>query len=170
MTRLAPALLAMLMAAGGCEGPSRPAEDDNVSVKGNTHWHVEADSLYAATGYRWHLAIPGESVQFGLPETDDRAFRIDCRNGRIALIGPAATEAGEGSPIEVTFDHGDLRTGSVALFGDGSNFVVEVAPDDPLLPRLLGRRHIVVQVADDERSIPTAGGVDLIRALIRNCR
>ena len=41
-------------------------------------------SLVAAAperGYRWHTAQPGESVQYGVPDTDDRLLRIDCGEG-----------------------------------------------------------------------------------------
>src|SRR3989338_3101585 len=49
------------------------------------------------SGYVWHEAVPGESVQYGVPDSDDRALRIDCdARGKIGIMGPTASTEPEG--------------------------------------------------------------------------
>jgi len=106
------------------------------------------------SGYLWHTAQPGESVQYGVPDTDDRLLRIDCgEDGRIKIGGPAGVNGPEGAQVTATFGEGAAaRTLPVLLAeaGDGTNFYAVVAPDDPALQTLLAGHSL--SVAQGEHS------------------
>ncbi|MGZ8337429.1 MAG: hypothetical protein ACXWU1_12280, partial [Allosphingosinicella sp.] len=142
------------------EAPKRPAPQVE------TVWRVNADEMYAASGYRWREAAPGESVRFAPPESDDRAFRIECSEGRIGIIGPSHADEEFESPISVTFANGDRRTGRLIELGEWPSFLVEVEPSDPLLTFLLDQDHIWIFGDEVNLNVPTGGGVALIRSLI----
>jgi hypothetical protein len=174
--RRAAVLLIVMLTAAGAAGfwvlrpQAQTPESDTACGGRECLWSVNLDQLYGHSGYRWHVAVPGESVQFGVPETDDRAMRIDCHDGRIAITGPTIADAPEGSPIRIRFANGDRRIGAVTMLGDGNNFTVEMAPADPLLTWLLGQERIAFDDGEGESSVPLAGGTDLIRGLIDACR
>ena len=128
------------------------------------------DAASAALGYLWHETNEGTSVQYGVPESDDRAFRIDCFEGRINVIAPAHTTADDGSATSATFEDGERRDATIHELGNGPNFVVSLATSDPVIATLLAAERIRILTPETSVSVPTAGGTDLIRALVDRCQ
>ena len=110
------------------------------------------------------------SVQFGVPETDDRAFRVDCQAGKLLIIAPASANAPEGTPTTAVFQNGDQRPGKIIYLGDGPNFIVSVAPTDPVAGTLLTDGRIRIDTSESVVSISGAGGLALLRSLVERCR
>ena len=128
------------------------------------------DYVSAQMGYTWHTAENGTSVQFGVPETDDRAFRVDCENGKLLVIAPAGTNAPQGSPTTAVFQNGEKRPGTISYLGDGPNFVVSVAPTDPVVATLFTDGRIRIDTPETVVSVPGAGGAALLHTLVERCR
>ncbi|NGM50521.1 hypothetical protein G5B46_12960 [Caulobacter sp. 602-2] len=126
------------------------------------------------SGYRWNTAMPGQSVQYGLPESDDRLLRIDCdEHGRIEIGGPAGVDGQEGERVTVTFGEGDAaRTlpALLAMAGDGMNFYAQVASDDPALRTLLAGRPLKVTQGDDSWEVPGLGAAAELEPFLQACR
>ncbi|MDO8297733.1 MAG: hypothetical protein Q7T19_15000 [Caulobacter sp.] len=127
-----------------------------------------------AQDYVWHAAIPGESVQYGVPDTDDRGLRIDCEGrGRLSIMGPTASEGAEGSALDVRLrvPPAPPRTvpGDVIALGDGANFHVVVAPGDPALAALLAGKDLTVGSAGDVWTVPGAGAPRVLADLLAAC-
>lgn len=123
-----------------------------------------------AGGYVWHVAEPGRSVQYGVPETDDRALRIDCSDGLIEMMRPIDTDAADGAAVEAMLREGAIREGAIAYLGDGPNLVVTVAPDDPVLAAMLAQGRLVIDTAASHYELPVDDqGRAMIGSLLRAC-
>lgn len=121
-------------------------------------------------GYRWHTAEPGKSVQFGVPESDARALRIDCGDdGRIQIGGPAGVDGNEGDHVTATFD-GRTLPAQLAEAGDGMNFYAEVGPDDPALLTLLAGKTLKVAQGDYHWEVPGQGAAQELKPFIAACQ
>jgi hypothetical protein len=132
--------------------------------------HDALDRIGEERRYRWHVAIAGESVQLGVPGTDDRALRVDCRSGRIAIAAPTSSNAGEGTETTAAFAGGETRRAEIIHLGDGPNVVVELDPADRIVGGLLAGDRIVITTPDDHISVSTEGAAELIRPLVEGCR
>lgn len=124
--------------------------------------------------YVWHEAIPGQSVQFGVPDTDDRGLRIDCdRGGRIAIMGPTGLMAPEGGSVTVLLQTpGEPERqlpGQVVEMGDGANFRTLVTPDDRGLTGLLTGKGLTVGSAGDSWAVPSDGVRGPLTRLLAAC-
>ncbi|HYN45316.1 MAG TPA: hypothetical protein VES64_01350 [Allosphingosinicella sp.] len=121
-------------------------------------------------GYVWHIAEPGRSVQYGVPQTDDRAFRIDCSDGLIEMMRPMDSDTADGTDVEAMLREGAIREGRIAYLGDGANLVVTVAADDPVLAAMLANGRMVIDTASSryELSVDDQGRT-MIGALLRAC-
>jgi hypothetical protein len=123
--------------------------------------------------YSWHTALPGESVQYGLPETDDRALRIDCRRGAgLQILGPSGIQISENMPTQVTFRRGTDRIvllGVTVSMGDGLNFAVPVAPEELPIAALLAGEPITIEHGDTIWEIPGAGAPAVLAPLAAAC-
>jgi hypothetical protein len=128
------------------------------------------DTIFEKSGYVWHSANGGESVQFGVPDTDDRAFRVDCDNNQLLVIAPANTNASEGTARVAIFPNGEQRTAVISYLGDGPNFVVTIAPNDPVIAQILMPGRIRIHTPDSVVSVPNEGGLGLLRSLVQRCR
>lgn len=129
--------------------------------------------IQAENPYRWHTAVPGEIVQYGVPGTDDRALRIDCRAGRgLQILGPSAEQSGENMPTPVTFRRG---TNSVRLLGvtvemgDGLNFAVPVAADELPIATLLAGEPLTVSHGEQIWQVPGEGAAAELALLVASC-
>jgi hypothetical protein len=123
-------------------------------------------------GYVWHTAMANESVQYGRPGTDDRALRIDCREGQITIAGPAGLEVDEGAAIGVSFRTSageENRRAEAVYMGDGTNFVAPVAADDPALAALMRGEPLRISVGDDWWEVPGEGAAAVLRPLLQGC-
>jgi hypothetical protein len=133
--------------------------------------------LAAATaepdGYRWHTAMTGEIVQYGVPDTDDRALRIDCHEGRITILGPSAVDLDEDAPTSVSFriSTGEERRDATGVYmGDGMNFAAPVAADDPVLAALMRGEPLRISQGDGSWDVPGDGAAAELGPLIQSCR
>ena len=135
---------------------------------------VLASPVMARDGpHSWNTMDDGAIVQFGVPDTDDRAIRLDCAGkGLIGLMGPADTELEEGARIVVTLKGrtGAKRyIGEVIGMGDGPNFAVKVAPGDDAVTTLLAGRDLTLVVGKDEWSVPGKGAARVLKPLLAIC-
>lgn len=122
-----------------------------------------------ASQYRWHLTAEGESAQYGIPDSDDRAGRIDCEaNGSLSLMAATASEAAEGEPVTVTVGDRQLA-GVIVALGDGNNFSVALAPDDPAIVALVAGKDVQIGSAGDVWALPGKGAAKALKPLIAKC-
>ncbi len=121
--------------------------------------------------YRWHTAHENESAQYGVPDSDDRALRLDCEpSGLISIMGPTAAEAGK--PVKVILQgKGGRRTldGMVVELGDGNNFSVEVEASDDAVATLMAGGDLTVGSAGDEWTVPGKGAAKALAPVLRTC-
>ena len=160
--------LLLSLAAGSLAACSAAAEPAPTTAELRQMLDDELIELQREAGYVWHETDGGRSVQYGVPETDDRAFRLDCSEGRLFVIAYGGG-GDEGAPVTATFSNGDKRAGQLEELGDGANFVVALDPDDPVVATLLEDR-IAIDTEQTIVRVPGAGGVPLLRALIDRCR
>lgn len=128
----------------------------------------------AGHSYRWIDYMPGEAIQYGIADTDERALRIDCgRRQGLSIAGPSAIEGTEGMRTIVGF--GERRrvrrhAGRLIGLGDGLNFIVDVAYDDPAVGALRSGTPITVYHGDTAWKVPATGAGRVLNPLIRSCR
>lgn len=133
-------------------------------------------SLALAQGesaYRWETVMPGESVQYGVTGTDDRALRVDCRPRRgLVVLGPAADEADENRPVRVVFRRGETSVsllGVSVFMGDGLNFAVPVLVGELPIATLLAGEPLIVEVGEARWTVPGTGAPEVLRPLVEGC-
>lgn len=162
-------MLVLFLAFGLASAP--PIDADRRAAEAAEAALDEAlDAIYTETGYRWYAA-DARSVQYGVPDTDDRAFRIDCRRAVVVeVMFPAATEAPEGTAMAATFAGGASRPGQIRYLGDGANLAVPLGADDPVLDALFGGERVRIVGAGASISVPAEGAAQLIRPLLAACR
>lgn len=124
--------------------------------------------------YAWSTALPGESVQYGVAESDDRALRIDCRpGGRLEILGPSGGQTPENMPTQVTFRRGTNRIrvlGVIVSMGDGLNFAVPVAANELPITALLAGESITIEHGDASWEVPGTDAPAVLRPLVEACR
>jgi hypothetical protein len=123
--------------------------------------------------YGWNMLDDGMIVQYGVPDSDDRAIRLDCTaRGRIGIMGPSATELAEGAAISVTFKGragSKLHRGEVVMMGDGANFSVVVAASDDAVTTLLAGKDLVLAQGRDTWTIPGKGAARVLKPMLARC-
>jgi hypothetical protein len=126
-----------------------------------------------AEDYEWLTYVPGEQVQFGVPDTDERSFWIMCdKPGKLSVGGPTPEIAAEGARTKVSFTvSGKVRTaiGSITERGDGMNFEVEVPRTDPVLQALLHGEPVTVSTGGATWTVPGKGAKPEISGLLSAC-
>ncbi|WCT73734.1 hypothetical protein PQ455_00435 [Sphingomonas naphthae] len=133
-----------------------------------------AGAASAAPAYRWIAYMPGEAIQYGIADTDERALRIDCgaRDG-LSIAGPSAIDGAEGSRTNVGFGvRRQVRrhSGRLIGLGDGLNFTVDVNYDDPAVAALRAGFPVTVYHGDTAWKVPATNAERVLRPLIRACR
>lgn len=119
--------------------------------------------------YRWHLAHEGESAQYGVPDSDDRAGRIDCEaSGDLNIMAPTGSDSPPGGPVKVTVG-ARLLDGLVVELGDGNNFSVEVPADDPDILALVAGKDLTIGSAGDTWTLPGKGAAKVLKPLLALC-
>jgi hypothetical protein len=122
-----------------------------------------------ASQYRWHLTAEGESAQYGIPDSDDRAGRIDCEpSGGLSLMATTGSDSAPGGPVKVTVGKRQLD-GVVVELGDGPNFFVELATDDPDILALLAGKDLTIGSAGDTWTLPGKGAAKVLKPLLTKC-
>jgi hypothetical protein len=128
----------------------------------------------SAGGYAWHTEMPGETVQYGIAGTDDRALRIDCQPaGGLVILGPSGEETDENRPTQVTFRHGDqsLRVlGVTVAMGDGINFTAPVQANELPITTLLAGAPLTIENGDSSWTVPGEGAAAVLAPLVEACR
>ena len=123
-------------------------------------------------GYVWHTANENESAQYGIPDSDDRALRLDCEpSGMISIMGPTAAET-EGQKVQVVLQGKTGRRtlpGIVIALGDGNNFSVEVEPTDDAVATLMAGHDLTVGSAGDEWTVPGKGAARALAPVLKTC-
>jgi len=126
-----------------------------------------------AGGEGWHVAIAGESAQFGVPGTDERALRIDCRPGYgLRIIGPAASAPDENQPIQVTFRRGDTSVtllGVTIMLGEGLSFAVPVQAGELPIAALVAGEALTVAHGGESWVVPGEGAAAAVGPLVAGC-
>ena len=133
----------------------------------------EAEARQSPSPYRWHTTNENESAQYGIPDTDDRALRIDCEpSGRLSIMGPTAYDGAPGDRLPVVLQGRAGRstlTGTVIELGDGYNFFVEIPPADDIVATLLAGQPVTVGSAGDEWTVPAQGAAAALRPVLATC-
>ncbi len=114
------------------------------------------------------------TVAFGVPETDDRALRIDCEGGKtLVLSAPVDPDlAGADGKIRViaSTDAGlDMIEGEVIELGDGPNFSAPLPRPSDAIAGLLAGSDLTIILLGEERVIPGAGAAAVLGPLIKAC-
>lgn len=157
-------LLALLCLAACATLPA----DSFGETEAQAAFEADVDQLYRDAGYRWHAADSGMSVQFGLPETDDRLLRIDCSEGDLLVMTPMTGGVVDEAP-PATFWGADRRSGTIVELGDRTNLAVRLKRSDPLVKRLLRSPRISIAARNWTLSVANEGGQHLLRALVERC-
>jgi opacity protein-like surface antigen len=119
--------------------------------------------------YVWNLAYEGESAQYGVPDSDDRAGRIDCEpSGMLSLMASTASDVPPGGSVKVTVGKRTLD-GIVVEMGDGNNFSVELAADDPDILALVAGKDLTIGSTGDTWSLPGKGAAKVLKPLLALC-
>ena len=132
-----------------------------------------AEARQSSSPYRWHMTNDNESAQYGIPDTDDRALRIDCESsGALSVMGPTGYDGAPGDRLPVILQgQGGRRStaGAVIELGDGYNFFVEVQPNDDIITTLLAGKPVTVGSAGDEWTVPANGAAAALKLVIKAC-
>lgn len=125
--------------------------------------------LAGDNSYRWHLTHDGESAQYGVPDSDDRAGRIDCEaSGDLNIMATTGSDSPPGGPVKVTIGSRVLD-GLVVELGDGANFSVELPADDPDILALAAGRDLTIGSAGDTWTLPGKGAAKVLKPLLALC-
>lgn len=131
------------------------------------------EARQTSSPYRWHTTNANESAQYGVPDSDDRALRIDCEpSGSLSVMGPTGYDGSAGDRLSVVLQGRAGRrtmTGTVVELGDGYNFFVEVEPTDDLVATLLAGKPVTVGSAGDEWTVPAEGAARALTPVIKTC-
>ena len=163
------ALLLQFGSALHAQSGQRPLRDEGIRAE-EVALEKAADTIFAEAGYVWEASEDGMSVQFGVPQTDDLAFRVDCEDGKLIIIAPANTDAPEGTPTTALFQNGERRAGTISYLGEVPGFAVSVAATDPVVRTLLTNDRVRIDTPDAAISVSGANGSTLLRSLVKRCR
>ena len=123
--------------------------------------------------YSWNAITDGAIVQYGVPQSDDRALRIDCRpDGGLQILGPSGVNTSENMPTQVTFRRGTERItvlGVTIAMGDGLNFAVPVAATELPIATLLAGEPLTIEHGNAIWEVPGTGAPAVLRPLVEAC-
>ena len=134
-----------------------------------------AAQLAASQGdYVWNAYIPGRTVAFGLPDTNQRALRIDCepREGHLHLFlgGPVNAAVGTTTALEITSKAGiKIFRSWVVQAADGANFSFQIDPDEDFIHTLMEGGSIRISAVGQARTIPGDGAAEVLGPLLKVC-
>lgn len=131
----------------------------------------EAEPEAVEQPYIWHAA-GGDSVAWGVPDTDDRAVRIDCEAGRMVLMAPVDPEIVEDGRVKVmAWGPGgmDMVEATTVELGDGLNFVAPLPAPSDALDGLMKGEDMTLMLLGEERVIPGEGAPAVLGPLMKRC-
>jgi len=122
----------------------------------------------------WNTYIPGRTVAYGVPDTNQRAVRIDCeaREGKLHLFigGPASGEIGKVMALEITGRTGvKIFRSWIVPAADGPNFSFQIGGDEDLIQTLMAGGDVRITTQGSERVIPGAGAAEVLGPLLKAC-
>lgn len=120
--------------------------------------------------YVWSRVYEG-AVQYGVPDTDDRALRIDCVRGRLSIGGPSDSDAPEGAAVPVVFrgeGFSERRTARV-FECDGVCFDAVMKPEDRTIATLIRGKPVTVVHAGQTWTVSGVGAMEVLRPLLTAC-
>ncbi len=129
--------------------------------------------LHAQPNYKWSTNLPGRAIEYGVPDTDDRSFRIDCaEHGGLEISAPSPLDLSGGAGTKVVFEaQGAKRMYLANIFnGDGPQFVTAVSYADPTIAALLNGYDVRVNLGGYQWTVPGARAARVLRPLIAACR
>jgi hypothetical protein len=123
--------------------------------------------------YVWN-AYTDTSIAFGVPDTDDRALRIDCAGGKtLVLITPVDPDsAGSDGLVRIvaSTDAGmDMLEGGLIELGDGINASAPLPKPSDAVAGLMAGGDLTLMLLGEERVIPGAGAAAVLGPLLRAC-
>lgn len=129
------------------------------------------EEVAAEQPYVWHAA-GDSSIAFGLPDSDDRAVRIECEAGRMVLMGPVDSESVEDGKVRLmAWGPGgmDMLEGTTVELGDGLNFVATLPRQSDALDGLMKDQDMTIMLMGEERIVPGAGAAAVLGPLLKRC-
>jgi hypothetical protein len=129
------------------------------------------EDVAAEQPYVWHAA-GDDSIAFGLPDSDDRAVRIDCEAGRMVLMGPVDSESVQGGKVQLmAWGPGgmDMLEATTVELGDGLNFVAPLPRRSDALDGLMKGADMTLMLMGEERTIPGEGAPAVVGPLMKRC-
>eukprot|EP01035_Chromulina_nebulosa_P012249 gene12249-16337_t len=120
-----------------------------------------------AAAYVWNT-YTDTSIAFGVPDTDDRALRIDCEGGKtLVLITPVDPDsAGSDGLVRIvaSTDAGmDMLEGGLIELGDGINVSAPLPRPSDALTGLMAGGDLTLMLLGEERVIPGPAAADAMR-------
>ncbi len=130
-----------------------------------------AEGESPAQTYVWH-AYTEDSIAYGVPETDDRAVRIDCEAGRMVLMGPVDPDSVEDGRVRLmAWGPGgmDMLEATTVEMGDGLNFMAPLPRPSDALDGLMKGQDMTLMLMGEERIVPGAGAPAVLGPLLKRC-
>lgn len=121
--------------------------------------------------YVWHASTE-DSIAFGVPDTDDRAVRIDCEAGRMVLMGPVDPDSVDDGRVRLmAWGPGgmDMLEATTTEIGDGLNFVAPLPRQSDALDGLMKGEDLTLMLMGEERIVPGAGAPAVLGPLLKRC-
>ncbi len=134
-----------------------------------------AAQLAAPQGdYVWNAYIPGRTVAFGIPDSNQRALRIDCeaREGHLHLFlgGLVNAAVGTTTALEITSRAGlKIFRSWVVPAADGANFSFQIDAHEDLIRTLMDGGSIRISAVGQARTIPGEGAAAVLGPLLKVC-
>jgi hypothetical protein len=122
--------------------------------------------------FRWVEYVPGEQVQYGMEESDERSFWISCLNGKLEAGGPAGAYALGGPAIEVTLGgpaESKVYKAELIGRGDGTSFSTRIDAQDPIIRALMADQTIGIAFDEYHWEVPGEGAGAVVGPLIQSC-
>lgn len=124
--------------------------------------------------YVWNEYIPGRTIAYGVPDTNQRAVRIDCeaREGKLHLFlgGPVSGTVGKVMALEITSRAGvKIFRSWIVDAADGPNFSFEISGAEDLIATLMTGGDVRISTQGSVRTIPGEGAAAVLRPLLKAC-
>jgi hypothetical protein len=126
----------------------------------------------SAAPYSWNTIVPHRAAQFGVPETDDRSLRVDCKPpGTLSITGPTPSDREDGARISVQFaapGFHEIRSATVS-HGDVTQFTATVEGRDKAIQTLLAGRALSISTAGSSWTVSGEGAGAVLRPILAAC-
>ena len=122
----------------------------------------------------WNDYIPGRTIAYGIPDTDNRSLRIDCeqREGKLHLFlgGPVSGVVGHVMALEITRRAGlKIFRSWIVDAADGPNFSFQIDAGEDLIQTLMAGGDVRISTQGSTRTIPGEGAAAVLGPLLKAC-